>query len=100
MEYVRRLHERPGTFEVFEDPVPLVVEVWSPSTGDYEIDDKLREYQLRGDMEIWRLHPYERTLWTWRRQPGGSYVETVVTSGAVEPAALPGVTIDLDALFL
>ena len=100
MEYVRRLHERPGTFEVYEAPVPLVVEVWSPSTGDYDTDDKLREYQVRGDTEIWRLHPYERTLRMWRRQPDGSYVETVVTSGIVEPVALPGVTIELDELFL
>jgi Uma2 family endonuclease len=100
MEYVRRLHEHPGTFEVYEEPVPLVVEVWSRSTGDYDVDDKLREYQLRGDMEIWRLHPYERTLTAWRRQPDGTYVETVITSGAVEPVALPGVSIELAALFL
>src|SRR5438105_12058902 len=26
----RRLRERPGTFEVYEEPMPLVVEVWSP----------------------------------------------------------------------
>ena len=25
-------------------------------------ETKLREYQLRGDAEIWRIHPYERTL--------------------------------------
>jgi Uma2 family endonuclease len=100
MEYVRRLHERPGTFEVYEEPVPLVVEVWSPSTGDYDVDDKLREYQARGDLEVWRLHPYERTLRMWRRRPDGSYAETVITSGTVEPVALPGVTIELAALFL
>lgn len=100
MAYVRRLHERPGTFEVYEDPIPLVVEVWSPSTGDYDIDDKLREYQLRGDAEIWRLHPYERTLRAWRRQPDGSYIETLISTGTVEPVALPGVSIALDMLFL
>jgi Uma2 family endonuclease len=98
--YVRRLKTQPGTFEVYEDPVPLVVEVWSPSTGDYDVEDKLREYQLRGDVEIWRLHPYERTLTAWRRQPDGTYVETVITSGAVDPVALPGVTIELVSLFL
>ncbi|HTE84947.1 MAG TPA: Uma2 family endonuclease [Dehalococcoidia bacterium] len=48
----RRLLEKPGTFEVYDDPMPLVVEVWSPSTGDYDVEEKLREYQRRGDLEI------------------------------------------------
>ena len=90
---------RPDQFEVYEEPVPLVVEVWSPSTGDYDVDDKLREYQLRGDLEIWRIQPYERTLTAWRRQPDGSYSEQVFRAGNVLPVALPNVTIDLDALF-
>ena len=60
---------------------------------------KLREYQRRGDLEIWRIHPYEHTLTAWRRQPDGSYAESLHTSGTVSPNALPGVTIDLDALF-
>src|SRR6266508_4813356 len=37
MAYVRRLMEQPGTFEVYDDPMPLVVEVWSPSTGEYDV---------------------------------------------------------------
>jgi Uma2 family endonuclease len=77
----------------------LVVEVWSPSTGGYDIDAKLPTYRARGDREIWRIHPYERTLTTWRRQPDGSYAETVHRGGTIEPIAVPGVTIDLDALF-
>ena len=99
MAMLRRLLAEPHTFEVYEDPVPLVVEVWSPSTGDYDVEEKLREYQQRGDLEIWRIHPYERTLIAWRRQPDGSYTETLYTCGAIQPVALPGVTIDLDALF-
>ena len=87
------------TLEVYEDPLPLVVEVWSPSTGDYDVESKLIEYQRRGDLEIWRLHPYERTVVAWRRQPDGSYTETMFTGGTVSPVALPNVTIDLDALF-
>jgi Uma2 family endonuclease len=79
--------------------MPLVVEVWSPSTGDTDVTDKLRECQERGDVEIWLLHPYERTLTAWRRQPDGSYTETHNTGGIVRPASLPGVAIDLDTLF-
>ena len=75
-----------------------MVEVWSPSTGDYDVDAKLPVYQQRGDLEIWRIHPYERTLTTWRRQPDGSYEETLHRDGTITPVALPGVTIDLGAL--
>jgi len=87
------------TLEVYGVPLPLVVEVWSPSTGEYDVDSKPPEYQRRGDLEIWRMHPYERTLTAWQRQEDGSYTETVHTGGVVHPSALPGVAIDLDALF-
>ena len=89
----------PGVLEVYVGPLPLVVEVWSPSTGDYDVEEKFPEYQRRGDEEIWRIHPYERTLRAWRRQPDGTYTETVHTGGTVQPMALPGVTVDLDELF-
>ena len=90
---------RPGTLPVFRDPLPLVVEIWSPSTGTYDVNEKLAEYQRRGDLEIWRLHPCERTLTSWQRQSDGTYVETVARGGVVRPVALPEVTIDLDELF-
>lgn len=98
-EQTAAIPDRPGLLEVYRDPLPLVVEIWSPSTGDYDVEDKLPEYQRRGDLEIWRLHSYERTLTAWRRQPDGTYAMTVQTGGTVQPVALPGVTIDLDALF-
>jgi Uma2 family endonuclease len=85
--------------EAYADPLPLVVEVWSRSTGDYDIEVKLQEYQRRGDLEIWRIHPYDHTLTVWRRQADGSYAEHVQTTGTVQPVALPGVTIDFDSLF-
>ncbi len=85
--------------EAYGEPLPLVVEVWSPSTGDYDVLDKLPEYQRRGDAEIWLIHPFDRAVRAWRRQPDGSYVEEDVRGGIVAVASLPGVTIDLDALF-
>jgi Uma2 family endonuclease len=91
--------QRPNALEVYVDPLPLVVEVWSPSTGDYDVESKLPEYQRRGDVEIWRIHPHERTLTAWRRQPDGRYTETLYRGGTVQPLVLPHVTIDLDALF-
>jgi Uma2 family endonuclease len=85
--------------EVYQPPLPLVVEVCSPSTGGYDVDAKLPEYQRRGDQEIWRVHPFDRTLTAWRRQPDGSYTESRYTGGSVQPVALRSVTIDLDTLF-
>src|SRR5437762_1467774 len=48
--------------EVYGDPLPLVVEVWSPATADYDDQAKVIEYQRRGDLEIWLMHPYDRTV--------------------------------------
>jgi len=99
-EAIRRKRQvEGGELEVYTEPLPLIVEAWSRSTGRYDVETKLREYQRRGDAEIWRLHPYERTLTTWRRQADGSYTETIYREGVVEPVALPGVRIDVAALF-
>jgi Uma2 family endonuclease len=97
-EMQRRLR-RPRRMEAYPEPLPLVVEIWSPSTGEYDIESKLPEYMERGDPETWRIHPYERTLIAWRRQPDGRYTEILFTEGVIEPVALPGVRIYLDPLF-
>lgn len=99
-DYVRRLQQTPGTFEMHTDPMPLVVEVWSRSTGRYDIEQKLQEYRERGDLEVWRIHPYERTITAWRRQPDGSYDETLYARGVIEPAFLPNVRIEIETLFM
>ncbi len=82
----------------YADPLPLVVEIWSPTTGNYDIEAKLPGYRARGDLEIWFIHPYERTLTAWRRQPDGSYSEDFYRGGVIPVASLPGVAIDFDAL--
>ena len=91
--------ERPNQLEVYDEPLPLVVEVWSPSTGTHDITDKIPEYQGRGDLEIWRLHPFDRTLTAWRQLPDGTYIESVHRGGTIELTRLPGVRIDVDILF-
>ncbi len=96
--YGTRLADDPG-LAIFSDPLPLVVEVWSPSTGDYDTNTKIPVYQQRGDDEIWHIHPYERTLTRWVRQPDGTYAASVYRGGVIVLAALPGVSIDLDRLF-
>jgi Uma2 family endonuclease len=97
--YVTPLLAQQDILEVFDQPLPLVVAVWSRSTGDSDVAEKLTVYKQRGDLEIWRIHPYERTLTAWSRLPDGRYEETILREGIVRPTALPGVEIDLEALF-
>jgi Uma2 family endonuclease len=97
--YGRTLRGRDDRLAAHREPVPLVVEVWSRSTGGYDVDKKIPVYQARGDLEIWRLHPYQRTLTVWRKQPDGSYTIDEFGTGIVPVQSLPGVSIDLDALF-
>ena len=92
------LADDPRTLGVYAEPLPLVAEVWSPTTGHYDVGPSSRAIAERGDLEIWFIHPYERTLTAWRRQPEGSYTEELYRSGVVPVASLPGVTIDLDVL--
>ena len=96
---VTPLLDQHDVLEVYDQPLPLVIEVWSRSTGDYDVAEKIAVYQQRGDLEIWRIHPYEQTLTAWRRQPDGAYIESVYRGGMVRPESLPGVEIDLDVLF-
>jgi Uma2 family endonuclease len=84
---------------IYSDPLPLVAEIWSRSTGEYDTNTKIPIYRQRGDLDIWRLHPYEPSLARWTRQPDGSYAESTHHGGIIELAAIPGVTIDLDRLF-
>lgn len=91
--------DQPMTLEVYPEPLPFVAEVWSRSTGDYDVDAKLPEYRLRGDLEIWRVHPYEHTVTAWRRQPDGEYREHTYRAGRVPIESLPGVVVDLEELF-
>jgi Uma2 family endonuclease len=95
----RARQERPRRLEVYEEPMPLVVEVWWPFTGDYDVMTKLEEYKQRGDAEIWLIHPHDKKLTGWRRRPAGTYSATVFDRGTVEPVALPGVVINLAKLF-
>jgi len=88
----------PDRLEVYAAPLPFIAEVWSPSTGEYDVDVKLGEYQRRGDHEIWRVHPPSRSVTIWLRQPDGGYTEAVHTTGVIELAVLPGVRVNLDQL--
>lgn len=85
--------------ESYAKPLPFVAEVWSEPTEAFEREVKFPEYMARGDLEIWRIHPYEKSLIGWRRQVDGSYMESHYAGGAVPVESLPGVLIEPERLF-
>ncbi len=93
-----RFRDDPDALDLYSDPLPFVAEIWSPSTGPYDIRAKLQGYRERGDAEIWYIQPFDKTITIWRRQPDGSYLETSPAIGPIEIVSLPGVTVDLAAL--
>ncbi|MCZ7577399.1 MAG: Uma2 family endonuclease [Dehalococcoidia bacterium] len=96
---VEQFRGRNDVLEAYSEPLPFVAEVWSPSTGDYDVTTKLAAYQARGDAEVWLLNPYEPRLTAWVRQPDGSYASPVHAGGRIALSAIAGVIIDLDKLF-
>ena len=96
---VKPAHKDETGVETYPEPMPLIVEVWSPSTGSYDVETKLRDYQERGDAEIWRIDARDRSITSWVRQSDGSYAERRYTRGAIRLAGLPGVTLDVAELF-
>ncbi len=91
---------RERVIDEYSEPLPLVIEVWSPSTGEYDATTKLPGYMARGDLEIWLVHPHKGTLSAWRRQADGSYSEHQYTlADTVEVASLPGVRVRLASIF-
>lgn len=94
----RQLGKR-GRLETYDAPLPLVVEIWSAATPDYDEAGKIALYRRRGDQEMWFLEPDQRHLTRWPRRPDGGYDEESQRGGIVRPAFLPNVVIDLDDLF-
>ncbi|MFN0096427.1 MAG: Uma2 family endonuclease [Dehalococcoidia bacterium] len=85
--------------EAYEPAVPFVAEVWSPSTGEYDAESKVPGYMARGDREIWFVDLRDQTIRRHVRQPDGGYQTSHHRRGRLVLASLPGVTLDMDAIF-
>ena len=81
-----RLLRGSTALETYDEPLPLVVEVWSPSTGDYDVDQKFAGYRERGDLEIWRIHPGDRVVLLLRRSGTGDGYEALGFTGTYRVA--------------
>lgn len=87
-----------GRLETYDVPALFVVEVRSPSTGEYDSLRKIPEYRERGDAEIWHIEPAARRITRWQRTADG-YSESLLSTGTVEVPSLKGVKIHLDRLW-
>ena len=92
-------HEDETGVEAYPEPMPLVVEVWSPSTGNYDAREKLEGYRRRGDAEVWLVDARERTVTAWKRGAEGSYSSRTYRREHLPVSSLPGVIVDMDAVF-
>lgn len=61
----------PRALNALAEPLPLVVDGWPRTPARFANAVEPQTYRERGDEEIWSIHPYERTLTAWRRQPEG-----------------------------
>jgi Uma2 family endonuclease len=76
-----------------------IAEVLSPSTASHDQTLKLRAYERAGVLEVWFLHPDDRTLTPYRLENGRYGRPTILElRGQTPVGAVPGVSIDWDRL--
>ncbi len=79
----------------------VVVEVVSPATAARDQIYKVRVYEKAGVREYWIVHPVDNLITVRRLSPSGNYdvPKLIEGKGALEVGVLPGLVIDLDAVF-
>ncbi len=77
----------------------FIVEIVSPSTAgrDYILKSKL--YEKNGVKEYWIVHPTDNIIHVYLLDGDKYRISVHEGKGALEATALPGLTIDLDAVF-
>ncbi|MDR1022484.1 MAG: Uma2 family endonuclease [Prevotellaceae bacterium] len=80
----------------------MVVEVLSPDTRKYDLNDKFNLYEASGVKEYWTVEPFEKDVIVivFLLQEDGRYAEGVIyRSGTKIPVqTLPGLEVDTDEL--
>jgi Uma2 family endonuclease len=95
----RAVRERPRALEAYHTALPLVIDVWTPATAEYDVDAKIPEYRRTSTDEVWLVHPAARAVTTWIRRPSGGYHEVIRAGGLLSPARIPDLKLDIHALF-
>ncbi|MDR1022483.1 MAG: Uma2 family endonuclease [Prevotellaceae bacterium] len=79
----------------------MVVEVLSPSTRKYDLNEKFNLYEASGVKEYWIVEPFVKDVAVFLLQENGRYAERAIyRSGAKIPVqTLPGLEVDTEKLF-
>jgi Uma2 family endonuclease len=88
----------PRKIKEFQGAPDLVVEVLSPSTRDFDLEDKRLAYREAGVPEIWFLDPANEQVIVDSRR-GKKYTERTVSKGRISSRVLQGFWIEADWLW-
>jgi Uma2 family endonuclease len=95
----RAVKERPNALEAYHTSLPLVIDVWSPATAEFNVEARIPEYRRANAEEIWLVHPAARAITTWVRRASGAYEEVIRAGGILNAARVPDLALDINALF-
>lgn len=79
-----------------------VVEVLSPATSQKDLTLKRDLYERHGVIEYWALHPQDRVVTLWLREPGGERFAApriLPAAGRLASRVLEGLEVDLDLAY-
>ncbi|MBI1788847.1 MAG: Uma2 family endonuclease [Acidobacteria bacterium] len=96
-DLVVSLHRPKGNFEIGQPP-ELVVEILSTPRGNVERSEKLDDYARARVPEYWIVDPFHRAVEVYLLN-NGDYVLSATVAGALRSAAIPGLEIDLGAVW-
>ncbi len=85
--------------ELFEGPPDWVIEVLSPSTRDYGLEEKRPAFREAGVKELWFVDPDQEHVIVDRRRKR-SYTTLTVEKGRLESATLAGFWINVSWLWM
>jgi Uma2 family endonuclease len=77
----------------------LIVEVLSPANTRPERESKLKDYESLGVPEVWVVSPEARTCEVLLLKDGRLQTTAVLREGQLQPSHLPGVSIDIAAIW-
>ncbi len=81
-------------FKRLTTPPNLVVEIASPSSGEYDAETKRRNYEAAGVSEYWLIDPARRAF-RFLVLEGGVYREVNASGDRYASSVLPGFELDL-----
>jgi Uma2 family endonuclease len=78
----------------------LIVEIQSPSTAKYDLNEKFNLYEKSGVSEYWVVFPYDETIQVFLLQPDGKYDKGAIYENGNVPVGIFGVEeIEIESIF-